>query len=159
MSSARQYLHVREATGHNDGVEVEAMLAEVGMRKGNSWCGAFVHRALTDANVSLPGRPSSFAWAPTWHPERRIIWKASTSQTQRRSSAVEQVPMPGDVFGIYYHKLQRVAHVGIVQSWGVPYCITVEGNTGSTGSREGDGVYVKKRQVKQLYCVSRWTEC
>ena len=36
------------------------------------------------------------------------------------------------------------------------YYITVEGNTNEAGSREGDGVYRKRRHIKTIYAISRW---
>lgn len=36
------------------------------------------------------------------------------------------------------------------------FTITVEGNTNEAGSREGDGVYRKRRLKNQIYKISRW---
>lgn len=64
--------------------------------------------------------------------------------------------MPGDIFGIYFQNKGRIAHVGFVHRFGDKYTITVEGNTNEEGSREGDGVYLKRRLTKQLYKISRY---
>lgn len=50
-----------------------------------------------------------------------------------------------------------VAHVGFIDAWpDGDYVITVEGNTNMAGSREGDGVYRKRRPKQSIYQVSRW---
>lgn len=67
-------------------------------------------------------------------------------------------PRKGDVFGIYFPDKKRIAHVGFVDSWDDKYVITVEGNTNEAGSREGDGVYRKRRLVGSIYQVARWEE-
>ena len=35
---------------------------------------------------------------------------------------------------------------------------SVEGNTNSAGSREGDGVYVKYRSFRATYSINRWID-
>lgn len=70
-----------------------------------------------------------------------------------RGNRVYQPPSPGDVFFIYYANKGRVAHTGFVHQWGTTTVVTVEGNTNEAGSREGDGVYKKKRLRRQIYAV------
>jgi len=134
-------LHVRELTGHNDGKEVEEYLQYAGFGKGYAWCAAFVNWVYVNNLVATPKSP---AWSPSWFPDKRIVPK---EQAQK-----------GDVIGIYYQSKNRIAHVGLVHRWppGKNYCITVEGNTNGAGSREGDGVYVKRRQKRQIYRVANW---
>ena len=64
-------------------------------------------------------------------------------------------PEPGDVFGIYYRNLKRVGHVGLVKEVLNGVLITVEGNTGPDGGRDGDGVYLKKRIRTNINHYSR----
>lgn len=42
-------------------------------------------------------------------------------------------------------------HTGIVTGWDETYVYTIEGNTNSTGSPEGDGVYTKKHKRRDAY--------
>lgn len=65
-------------------------------------------------------------------------------------------PNIGDVFGIYFPDKKRIAHVGFIDHWDGTWLITVEGNTNSSGSREGDGVYRKRRPVQSIYQVARY---
>lgn len=170
MREAVAMLDIREATGHNDGPEVSYILSAVDMPEGLSWCGAFVYTAYLHAGVELPPPARAYAWAPTWT-ARNVIWRSNDNrrtragdeqgQTARASvlgSARTDTPAPGDVFGLWFKSKRRVAHVGIVRDWtDGNYAITIEGNTNTAGSREGDGVYSKRRLKSQIYAVSRWT--
>jgi hypothetical protein len=142
-------LGVREATGRNDGPEVEAYLASVGFTKGAPWCAAFTHWVLLQCQAA---RVRS-AWSPSWFPNSRVILGKSKGKQD-----VEVVA--GDVFGIYFPARKRIAHVGFIHECksNENYCYTVEGNTNQAGSREGDGVYKKRRLKSQIYKVSRWLD-
>lgn len=141
---------VREATGKNDGESVEKYLRSIGLGKGYAWCAAFVHWVLEQCGAA---RVRS-GWCPAWFPEDRVIWSNSTKQNQTNI-----IPAAGDVFGIYFSSKKRIAHVGFVHDWtNKDYVITVEGNTNEAGSREGDGVYKKRRLKRQIYKVSRWLD-
>lgn len=145
VQSAEQYLYVREATGKNDGHEVEMFLKSVGLGKGYSWCAAFVHYILDQCGVNN----TINAWSPTAHNPKNIIY----SQGKKYSST-----RPGDVFTIWSYSKKRIGHTGFVHS---PYCerfyTTIEGNTNDGGSFNGDGVYKRRRSFKQTYSISRWT--
>lgn len=136
---------VRELTGRNDGVRVEQYLATTGIDKGNPWCAAFVSWTFIQADVMA----ITSAWSPSWFPPSKTIYtKGKHSDT---------APRQADVFGIYFPDKGRIAHVGFVDSWPAgDYLLTVEGNTNNAGSREGDGVYRKRRLKANIYKVSRW---
>ena len=132
---AESQIGVRELTGRNDGVAVKQYLNSVGLDEGFAWCAAFVSWVHDQAGVT--GAKS--AWSPSWLPRDRLVKNAK----------------PGDVFGIYFSSKKRIAHVGIIEVPGAT-TITIEGNTNEAGSREGDGVYRKRRLSKQIYQTSRW---
>ena len=46
--------------------------------------------------------------------------------------------------------------MGFIDEWKDPWVITVEGNTNVLGSREGDGVYRKRRLVRTVDKVARY---
>ena len=136
---------IREKTGNNDGQRVEEYLKSCSLKKGNPWCAAFVtwtfKKAGVDAVIS--------AYSPSWFPSKRTIYT--------RGSKGNKTPLKADVFGIYFSSKGRIAHVGFIDEWdNNSYCITVEGNTNDEGSREGDGVYRKRRLKSQIYKVSRF---
>jgi hypothetical protein len=127
---------VREATGHNDGTDVEKYLASVKLGPGYAWCAAFVNWTLKECGYKTPNS----GWSPHWFPTARLVTE----------------PKPGDVFGIYFPDKKRIAHVGFIDDWSSRSVKTVEGNTNGAGSREGNGVYRKVRLKSQIYKVSRW---
>ena len=138
---------VREATGHNDGKDVQKYLRSVGLRKGYAWCAAFV--AWSHNQVNLPNPES--AWSPDWF-KSNVVYRADW-----RKNLV--TVLPGMVFGLYYPEKKRVAHVGFIDGEDHNNYYTVEGNTNGGGSREGDGVYRKIRPKKSVsviadYCFS-----
>lgn len=130
--------------GSNTGPQVEAYLAVTGLKGGYPWCAAFVAWVLTQNDVPNP----KSAWSPAWFPHANVVWQSNGLKIR--------LPLPGDVFGIYYASMGRIAHVGFVHRYGDRITITVEGNTNDNGSRTGDGVYLKRRPTRQLHSVSNF---
>lgn len=147
-------LGVREATGRNDGSQVEAYLAYTGLGKGYAWCAAFVCWVLGQAEVDNP----KTAWAASLFPHDKLVWPRGRVPTTafRTTNNGQPVTKTGCVFGLYFPSLKRIAHCGFIDEWGEKEVITVEGNTNDTGNREGDGVYRKRRPIKSLYAVADW---
>ena len=138
---------VRELSGNNDGEAIVMYLESTGLGPGYPWCAAFVNWTLTNCCVETVNSP---AWSPSWFIKDNIVWV--------RNRDDNAPPIPGDVFGIYFPTKKRVAHVGFIDCWQCEssVAITVEGNTNNAGSREGDGVYRKRRLKKQIYKVARF---
>jgi hypothetical protein len=137
-------LGVREATGRNDGPEVEMYLASVGKPKGLPWCSAFVAWCLTEADI--PHRVN--AWSPTAHNGRNIVYM---------NREARQNPQAGDVFTLFYPRLNRIGHAGFYhKNQNSSVIVTVEGNTNEAGSREGDGVYKRYRPLNSIHSITRW---
>lgn len=134
---------IRERTNQNDGKEVEMYLASAALKKGNPWCAAFVTWTYKQSGV----KAIRSGYSPAWFPKEKVIWQTGKGQSPNRA----------DVFGLWFANKGRVAHVGFIDAWDEGnYAITVEGNTNEGGSRDGDGVYRKRRLKKQIYKVSRW---
>ncbi|MES2455794.1 MAG: peptidoglycan-binding protein [Bacteroidota bacterium] len=134
---AEAQLWVREASGQNDGVQVEAFLSAAGLKKGNPWCAAFVSWVHQQAGYNAPRT----GWSPALFPVNRLVKAAA----------------PGNVFGIYFPALKRIAHCGFVTRRHGSWVVTVEGNTSIAGSREGDGVYQRMRHFRTLSKYADWT--
>jgi hypothetical protein len=134
---------VRELTGRNDGVAVSRYLSYVWLKPGNPWCAAFVSWTLGQNGISKARSGGCVQLME----QGRIIY---------RSNRTIQIPQTGDVFFIYFPEKKRVAHTGFVDQWGQTSVLTVEGNTNEAGSREGDGVYRKRRLKKQIYAVTTY---
>jgi hypothetical protein len=85
-------------------------------------------------------------------PARRCAYPSSLATGNRQLAT----PGTGDIFGLYFHEKARIAHVGFIDQWDGTWMISVEGNTNVSGSREGDGVYRKRRLVRTVYKVARY---
>ena len=146
---ARTQLKVREATGRNDGPQVQAYLATVGLKGNWPWCGAFVAWCSVKAHVQTP--PGAGA-ARAYFPASRIIW--------RQGRALRAVPAPNDVVGYRWSRRDAEDHVGILEVWGTsPLAATLEGNTsGGRLDRDGQGVYRNWRFKSQIYQIARWPQ-
>lgn len=129
---------VKEATGRNDGERVEDYLKVSGLGKGHPWCAAFLAWCFKQANI----KASRSAYSPSWFPKARLTAK----------------PKRGDVIGIYFPKLKRIAHVGFWHQDDGSFIITVEGNTNDAGSREGNRVAKKRRLKRQIKAISNWID-
>jgi hypothetical protein len=133
---AKNELGTREASGQNDGPKVAAYLHYVSFRQGNPWCAAFVSWVFGQAGYPAPRT----AWSPALFPE-----------SKRRKKIA-----PAMVFGIYFNNLKRIAHCGLVEGQDGDWLLTIEGNTNMAGSREGDGVYRKRRPLKTIKYFAEW---
>lgn len=132
---ALSQLGVREA-GDNKGKAVVQYLAYTNLPAGNPWCAAFL----------------SWVHGQCGHAQPRTAWSPSLFPVAKR---VNQ-PQPADVLGIYFAGLGRIAHCGLVVWVKNDWVNSVEGNTNQAGSREGDGVYRKRRHLKTIRYFSRW---
>lgn len=148
IQSYTSEIGVREATGHNDGDQVEKYLSSVGLPKGYAWCAAFVNYNLRKCGAQHAGS----GWSPNWFPLHRTV------VTRLGLGDAGYEPRAGDVFGIFFLDKKRIAHIGFIHVWGRNNVVTVEGNTNNMGSREGDGVYKKTRLKNQIYAVANWID-
>lgn len=138
ITTAKSQIGVRELTGHNDGKQVEKYLAAVDLGKGYAWCAAFCAWTLDQCNV----KHVRSGYCPDYF---------KSGSMQRQYAAM------GDMFGIWFRNKNRIAHVGFIERVEDTIVLTIEGNTNEAGSREGDGVYRKRRLLKQIYAVVRLT--
>lgn len=142
----QSYLGVREKSGRNDGPEVEKFLKNVGLGPGYPWCAAFVKTCLLEAGIKSASRINGMALST--ENKSHFIYRARKHLGE---------PEPGDVFTIWYSSLGRIGHTGFFhKKINSSFFETVEGNTNDAGSREGDGVYRKKRSYNATYSISRW---
>jgi hypothetical protein len=142
---------VIEAGGNNVGERINEYMWVTGLDnqarvdktgEGYYWCAGFVSWGLTEAGFENP----KSAWAATMSGYNRIY----------QSRSRDKFPLQPDnlVFGLYYKNLRRVGHTGFILEIQDDYVITVEGNTGSTGSRDGQGVFKKRRPKWAIHEIS-----
>ena len=135
---------VREATGKNDGPQVKAYLASVGLAEGHNWCAAVLYYCFQSSGiVSVP----KSGWSPSWFPRNKTIY--------RRGEVYKTLNWPkSSVFGIYFPRMGRIAHVGFVDTVINNRVVTYEGNTNAQGSRVGNGFFRRLRPVGTIAAVS-----
>jgi hypothetical protein len=157
MTNVYESIGVREQ-GVNSGVEVDAYLSSVNFSSGYAWCGAYVAykyaSCLPTSSLETFMPIRNWAYTPNYltsHPES-VIWKSWTKDKYTYSK--HRRPQSGDLLLLYNSRLGRVAHVGIIDYWSPGNrLVSIEGNTNDAGSREGDGVYVKYRDKRQVHAV------
>lgn len=150
LDAAECFVGVKEATGNNDGKEVEMFLKSVGRKKGDAWCAAFVSYCLSVANVGDPKIRSGLA--RDFKRSKNLI---NANDVLRGIKKVE----PGSIVG--WEKQNTIfGHLGFVMDWRTQYGTTIEGNTSSgvQGSQsDGDGVYIRSRSIQPAnYFRIRW---
>ncbi len=163
--------------GFNAGPEVEKYLRYVNLGRGQPWCAAFICWVYGQAGVDNPRS----GWTPDLFREKNVIWRRAESKKLKAKSKkqyraasiryqdeISLVPMSfhpttnnrqpttGDIFALFFPEKNRIAHAGFIDQWDDTWLITVEGNTNLSGSREGDGVYRKRRLVRSVYQVARY---
>lgn len=144
IATFNSQIGVREK-GVNSGKEVEMYLASVGLSKGNPWCAAFVAWSFSKCtNIKI----AAGGWVPSWFPQKKLIFV--------RGKLDIKPPQEGDLIGIWYSSKNRLAHIGFYEKREGDFTISVEGNTNEEGSREGDGVYRKRRITRTIHSISRW---
>jgi hypothetical protein len=133
---AQNELGVKELTGRNDGERIKAYLRSVNVGIPAPWCAAYVSYVYLKEGFLGPRS----AWSPDLFPKSRLAQSAHG----------------GDILGIYFTDLRRIAHVGIVEKMDGDWCVSLEGNTNIAGSRSGDGVYRRRRHRRTISKYADW---
>lgn len=132
----RAEIGVAEATGRNDGSRVEEYLGYCGLESGHPWCAAFVSWCFGQAGFAQPRNP----WSPALFPGSRTVWTKGQSMVK---------PQQGQVFGIHYPALGRIAHVGFVDQAAGSWMVSVEGNASNRVQR-------KRRHLRNIHALAEW---
>lgn len=112
------------------------------------WCAMFVSWAANKAAI-----PTSVILKHSYTPTGYSWFKG-------KGQAVNS-PRRGDIFYVYSPSQGKVHHVGIVESVGSGYVRTIEGNTNTNGSAQGDGVYRLRRTITSnlRFCRPNYAAC
>ena len=136
LELAATQIGVREH-GRNPGPEIDAYNREIGHdpAKADPWCAIFVSAMVKRACAAL-GVPVPI----------HLTAGVFTLDEQAPRGMGTSVPKPGCIFILNGHK-----HTGFVDTvFPNGNCITIEGNTNPGGSADGDGVYRRTRERKEL---------
>jgi len=147
----------KEYGGNNRGARVEEYLASTKLGPNFPWCASYVRWCHAQCGIDLePARAfaaaAQYATAhEVWHKGQEDMgWDGGYGHDW------ERICEDADVFTLWYTKLNRIGHCGIVVGESEKYLYTCEGNTGSDGGRDGDGVYRRKRLKSTVYSINRW---
>lgn len=138
----------------NWGPEVKEFLFAAGLTKPAPWCAAFVNWCAEQAAKDLKSISPLEEVAIQAYVQSYADW---AKKTGRWVSAEEAGP--GDLFVLYYPKLERFAHIGFVEEVNEDegYYTTIEGNTNDAASRDGYKVAKRRRNLTERTKFIRWT--
>lgn len=148
LTIAQSQIGVREVPpGSNRGPEVDAYQRSVGLNPEGkySWCAAFVYYCFNKASIELATiNPLVKTGGVLKHWNETHGRKILTSEVNKDTS------LEGTIFVI--SEAGGFGHTGMVESFDFPSRVvtTVEGNTNEGGSREGIGVFRRKREIHAI---------
>ncbi len=126
---ARQFLFVRESATQNRGLRVESIQHWSAGQFGDSWCAEFLTMVL---DIAYQGKSPILRTGSCDE-----IWAVA-----KKENWIVTQPQPGDIY-LRVRNGDDAHHVGFLVS-GVPASgqfVSISGNTNTTGSSNGDGVY------------------
>jgi len=153
VAKAKSQLYVREKTNQNDGPEVEVYLSSVSLKKGYSWCMAFVFWLYKIASEDLGVKNPV--------PKTAGVLDCLRKAANQPNSSLVKVPEPGDQFIMDFGSGK--GHTGIIVAvLSKTQVKTIEGNTSADPKnkdqdREGGGVYERTRNIKDFVAIIRYT--
>jgi len=144
LGSAERWLNVRELSGNNDHPMITKAMKLCGLsgKKGYPWCAACQSEIFYHADISAPHSARVVDWFKS-----NIIWKREWGDNPHSAKA-------GMMAGLYYQRLGRYGHIGMIIAEDNNNYYLLEGNTNIAGSREGDGFYRKIRSKKSVAVIS-----
>lgn len=142
MTSAKTVIDVaRKEVGYHEGKsgggwnnrqKYSKEVPGLGWSDGQPWCGTFIAWCAMKAGVGQLFAPASVAascdGAGAWF-KKQGRWSE----------------YPGIGAQVFIGKPHDLNHTGLAIGYDGTWIYTIEGNTNDSGSREGDGVYLKKR--------------
>lgn len=145
LAIAASQVGVKEVGRSNSGAAVNAYLKRTGLGPGYPWCQAFVYWCIDEVCVSHRVdnpyvRTASCAVAAAWATDHNVLVAA---------------PVVGDQFLLYGRPegYRRACHTGFVTAVANGRIETIEGNTNPGGSRDGYGVFRRRRLIDGLRFV------
>lgn len=154
VALAKKEVGVEEVDSTNCGPRVNEYKAATYLPPEHSWpwCAAFICWLVQQAMKS--DGPYTFVAPKTagaWDMENWSLRQDNSTQTKKPTKGDI---LPGDIIVFTF------SHIGLATSKpdGVSAMIeTIEGNTDSAGSREGGGVFAKRRRLSQIRSRIRFT--
>jgi len=136
---------VEDPPGSNRGKMVDAYLACVGLDPGYAWCAGFVFWCYREASAKLNRvNPVAKTAGCLDHWRRTRGYKIVSKGAVDNPALIE----PGSIF--IMSRGGGYGHTGIVKSVNDGYINTIEGNTNTSLSSEGGGVFELRRKISTI---------
>lgn len=153
---AKAEIGVTEVNGTNTGPRVDEYKAATWLtpKKGWPWCAAFICFIVREAMIeTLTPETKTFK-----RPQTAGAWDLENWSMEQDGSTNTRKPPRGDITegDIVIFKFSHVGFA-ITPPDKKGYLLTVEGNTDQAGSREGGGVFRKRRHVSEIRSRLRFT--
>lgn len=153
---AKKEIGVEEVNGTNTGPRVNEYKSATNLppKEAWPWCAAFicfiVKKAMEECEHDRPYTFKRPTTAGAWDLENWSLMQDDSTQTKKPARG--QI-MPGDIV------IFTFSHVGFATTQPDSNGMfgTVEGNTDQAGSREGGGVFAKRRNITQVRSRIRFT--
>lgn len=129
------YHEGRTGTHWNNVQKYSEQVKGLAWSDGQPWCCVFANWCFTQAGVAVPAGAITASCA------------AGVAAYKKAHRFTEWPIIGGQVF----YGAGGGSHTGIVLKYDDTYVWAIEGNTNTSGSAEGDGVYVKKRTRRDPY--------
>ena len=146
LKVARNEIGVKEVPpGSNSGPRVEEYLKSVNLGPDNAWCAAFVYWCFKQASENLNCVNPVLKTASCM-----IHWQKTKGVKITVEDAINNPDLisPGDIFII--RRQGGKGHTGIVIGISNDYIQTIEGNSNSFHSAEGEGVVALQRKIDTI---------
>lgn len=149
LEVARKEIGVMEVPlGSNNGPKVRQYLSAVGLPPGYAWCMAFVYWCFN----KVPDNPV-IKTGGVLHFFNNATGKRLHKIDAKKTPLTPAMILPGDIFIMAY--AGGTGHTGFVEKVTGDSIMTIEGNTNNGGSREGVGVYARRRKISELRGIVR----
>lgn len=141
---------MEEPAGSNRGPQVNAYLKSVGLGGGYAWCAAFVFWCYKEASNQLQKANPAIKTAGVLDMWNRA--RAAGFHTVGASAAAADPSLlkPGMIFA--FSTGGGYGHTGLVTDVSGLQIETIEGNTDPGGSRNGIGVFRRRRSISSINC-------
>lgn len=147
LQVASKEVGVREV-GDNRGARVQQYQAATTLGgTGWPWCAAFVCWCIQQVFGRTTGRK---LFTPSASCDVILAWA-------RKLGILKSTPVAGCA-GLVMASKYDATHIFLVESVHPGYVVTIEGNTNTNGSRNGNGVYRRKRPLSSKYLYVHWQE-
>lgn len=138
VATAEVGYHEGQSDGHWNNIEkYAAQVPGLEWANGQPWCAVFVSWVALKAGApNIFPRTASCDVGAQWFKDRGLWSESPTVGAQ-----------------VFYGTASDLNHTGVVIDFDATVIVTVEGNTNTSGSREGDGVYRKVRRRRDAFVV------